>query len=221
MAKVTIVTGLYGSGKSEFTLQYALYLTKKYHQKVFVADLDVINVYFRSREQEEFLNKNGIELLGNILGSSVNTDVPHFAPNFYNAIKDEDNHLIIDLAGSEMGLRMIPSFLEDLVKRNNYEYNFLYVLNANRDGNMNASDFYSKINYINNYSSLKITGIVNNSHLMEYSSCEDMVKGQEIVEQSNVLVDIEFYLLSDNLKCNNLKGEGILVSDILLEKYKN
>ncbi len=219
MAKITIITGLYGSGKSEFTLQYALYLNKKY--KVFVADLDVINVYFRSREQEELLNENGITLLGNVLGSNANTDVPHFAPNFYNAINAEDNHLIIDLAGSEMGLRMIPAFLEDLVERNNGEYEFLYVLNANRDGNMNAIDFDSQIRYINNFSSLKITGVINNSHLMEYTSCEDMVKAEHIVSESAFDLEIVYNLLSEKLGCKALKGTSIVASKFLLEKDQN
>ncbi|MFV0424002.1 MAG: hypothetical protein ACK5K7_00295 [Bacilli bacterium] len=221
MAQITIITGLYGSGKSEFTLQYALYLSKQSNRKIFVADLDVVNVYFRSREKEAMLNENGIELLGNVLGSNANTDVPHFAPNFYNAIKDENSHLIIDLAGSEVGLRMIPSFLEDLVERNHGEYNFLYVINANREGNMNTVSFDSKVNYINNYSSLKITGIVNNSHLMQYSNCEDMVRAQEIVSKSKFNLDIEYYLLSAKLKCENIMGKGIIVSEFLLEKDKN
>lgn len=221
MAQLTIITGLYGSGKSEFTLQYALYLSKRTNKKIFVADLDVVNVYFRSREQEALLNENGIELLGNILGSGANTDVPHFAPNFYNAVKDEDNHLIIDLAGSEVGLRMIPAFIEDLVNRNGGEYNFLYVINANREGNMNVADFSSKINYINNYSPLKIKGIVNNSHMMEYTCCEDMIRGQDIIKESKFDLKVEYFLLSDKLKCENLDGEGILVSEFLLEKYRD
>lgn len=221
MAKVTIITGLYGCGKSEFTLQYALYLKRKFNNKVYVADLDVVNVYFRSREKADMLKDNGIELLGNILGAYANTDVPHFAPNFYNAISDETSHLIIDLAGSEVGLRMIPAFLEDLVDRNNGEYEFLYVINANRDGNMNVVDFEAGINYINNYSSLKITGFINNSHLMQYSSCEDMLRAQKIVENSKFDAKIKYYLLSENLNCSNLEGQGIITKEFLLEKDKN
>lgn len=221
MAQITIITGLYGSGKSEFTLQYALYLSKQEQGKVFVADLDVVNVYFRSREKEQILNENGIELLGNILGSSANTDVPHFAPNFYNAVKEEDSHLIIDLAGSEVGLRMIPSFIEDLVKRNGGVYEFLYVINANREGNMNVVDFRSKVNYIDNYSSLKISGVINNSHLMQYSNCEDMIRAQKIVKEADLGIDVKYYLLSDRLKCEDICGTGIVVSEFLLEKDKN
>ncbi|MFV0499282.1 MAG: hypothetical protein ACK5NF_04525 [Bacilli bacterium] len=221
MAQITIITGLYGSGKSEFTLQYALYLSKNTDKKIYVADLDVVNVYFRSREREKTLNDYGIELLGNILGSNANTDVPHFAPNFYNAINDENNHLILDLAGSEVGLRMIPSFLEDLVDRNNGVYNFLYVINANREGNMDVESFNSKIGYINNYSKLQITGIVNNSHLMQYSNCDDMIRAQQIVLNSKYDLNIEYYLLDSKLQCNGLEGKRIEVFEFLLEKDKN
>ncbi len=76
MIDITIITGLYGNGKSEFSLQYALYLKKHYKKKVYLGDLDVVNVYFRSREQTDFLKTQDIEVLGNVLGSKANTDVP-------------------------------------------------------------------------------------------------------------------------------------------------
>lgn len=219
MAHITIITGQYGCGKSEFSIQLALYLKNRTNNKIYIADADVVNVYFRSREQTEFLETKGISVIGNILGSEANTDVPHFAPNFYNAIKDEDSHLIIDLAGSEVGLRMIKSFILDLVKRNSNEYEFLYVINCNREGNMEKEEVESLINGVNDYSSLPITGIVNNSHLMQYSNCEDYYKAQNLVKNTNLNLDIKYTLIDQSLKCNDLEGEIIEVSKLYLKKF--
>ncbi len=219
MANITIITGQYGCGKSEFSIQFALYLKNKYRRNVYIADADVVNVYFRSREQTEFLKSQGIEVIGNVLGSEANTDVPHFAPNFYNAISDDNAHLIVDLAGSEVGLRMIKSFLLELVNRNSNSYEFLYILNCNRDGNTNVEEVELLVNWINAYSDLKISGFVNNSHLMQYSSCDDYYRAQNIVKSTSLPIEIKYTLISDQLKCSNLDGELIEFDQLYLKKF--
>lgn len=218
MIEITIITGLYGSGKSEFSLQYALHLSNK-GQKVFIGDLDVVNVYFRSREQTEFLKNNNIEVLGNILGEKANTDVPNFAPNFYNALNTENAHLILDLAGSEVGLRMIPSFIEKLVEKNQGKYEFLYMFNMYRDGNQNIDEFKKQIEVFNTHSNLNITGIINNSHLMEYTTCEDIISGQEIILNAKLDLKIKFTHVSAKLNCSNIEGEVIYMNKQLLKAY--
>ncbi len=219
MANITIITGQYGCGKSEFSIQLALYLKNKYKEKVYIADADVVNVYFRSREQTHFLKQQGIEVIGNVLGSDVNTDVPHFAPNFYNAIKDDNSHLIIDLAGSEVGLRMIKSFLLELVNRNSNKYEFLYILNCNRDGNTNGKEVESLVKGINSYSDLKISGFVNNSHLMQYTSCDDYYRAQDIVKSTNLSIEIKYTLINQDVVCDKLDGEVIKFDKLYLKKF--
>ncbi len=220
MAHITIITGEYGVGKSEFTLHYALYLKNSLKRKVYIADADVINVYFRSREAVKLLNTEGIEVIGNVLGEEVNTDVPHFSPNFYHAIENENNHLIIDLAGSEVGLRIIPAFIKDLIKRNDNKYEFLYVLNINRLGNSDINEVKMSINSFENYSQLKFSGIVNNSHLMEYSSCDEYLQAQQIVKACDLSIDIKYTFINQGLKCNDLQGQVIDFDEVYLKKYK-
>ncbi len=219
MANITILTGQYGCGKSEFAIQLALHIKRKYKRLVYIADADVVNVYFRSREQTKFLKSQGITVIGNVLGSNVNTDVPHFAPNFYNAIDNENSHLIIDLAGSEVGLRVIKSFILDLVCRNSNNYEFLYIMNFNRDGNKSFEEVEQKVRAINNYSELKITGFVNNSHLMNYSCCDDYYKAQQIIENTSLSMQVKYTFISKNLKCNNLHGEVIAFDKLYLQKF--
>ena len=50
--RIKIVIGHYGSGKTEFSVNYALKL-KSLGEKVALVDLDVVNLYFRSREKAD------------------------------------------------------------------------------------------------------------------------------------------------------------------------
>ncbi len=215
MAKISIVTGIYGSGKSEFTVQYALKLSNSC--KVFIADLDIVNVYFRSRERSKLLEQHGVTILGNVLGNNVNNDVPHLSANFYEALKDENSHLIIDLAGSEAGLKMIGAFIEELVERNNGEYEFLFVYNMFRGLN-DRQKIIDWIEYVNMISDLKLTGVVNNSHLMEYTTINDIQESQKILEESCDL-NIKYTMVDKSIfqEKSGLKNVFIM-PDIYLKK---
>ena len=52
--RLTIVTGHYGTGKTEFSVNLALALAKE-GRPVALADLDIVNPYFRSRERRSLL----------------------------------------------------------------------------------------------------------------------------------------------------------------------
>ena len=53
--RIRIMIGHYGSGKSEFAMNYVTKLRKEIDGKVALSDLDVVNVYFRTREKKDFL----------------------------------------------------------------------------------------------------------------------------------------------------------------------
>ena len=48
--RIRIIIGHYGSGKSEFSINYAVKLAEM-GRKVTLADIDIVNMYFRSREK--------------------------------------------------------------------------------------------------------------------------------------------------------------------------
>ena len=60
--RITIITGHYGSGKTEFALNYALACHEQ-GESVILADMDIVNTYFRSRERSVQLEKLGISVL--------------------------------------------------------------------------------------------------------------------------------------------------------------
>ncbi|NLJ57830.1 MAG: MinD/ParA family protein, partial [Tissierellia bacterium] len=99
--RLKIITGHYGSGKTEFSVNYAIKLKEKF-DKVIIADMDIVNPYFRSREKGKMLEKLGIRVVGsNIKNSSV--DLPALTPEISGAILNENAVTVLDVGGDPVG----------------------------------------------------------------------------------------------------------------------
>ena len=166
MSEVLIITGAYGVGKSEFASQLAL--TKA---PCALADLDVINPYFRPREQALWLASKGVTVLGSILTNHINQDFPAMSGNLRGAIS-QNTPLIIDCAGSENGLKPLASF-EDVLQN----ARVWLVVNAHRPESF-FDQIKPMIELFESRSHLCISGLVHNTHLLDQSDPQDILKAQ-------------------------------------------
>lgn len=217
MKKITLVTGLYGSGKSEFCVNYAIY-AQSLGYNVYLADLDVVNVYFRSREVGDYLDATyNIKILGNVLGNNVDTDIPHFSPNFFNALNDPNGIIIVDLAGSQVGLRMLCSSLEMFLE---YDYDFYDVVNVFREDSSSSKQIIDYIKIVNLTSQFKITHIVNNANLIHDTTVDDILYGQSIISEVSdcINVGVSYTLLDERNNDERILGNKILFKNLLLRK---
>src|SRR5699024_203685 len=125
--RIRIIVGQYGSGKSEFSANYAIKLAKM-GRKVALADLDIVNMYFRTREKAKELEALGIE----VRGSHINTpaiEVPSVSAEVYTPLQDESYDLILDVGGDVVGARALGRYVKYFKEGN---YDMFFVLNANR-----------------------------------------------------------------------------------------
>lgn len=214
-SKITILTGFYGSGKSEVAIQLALKSAKEGY-KTYIADLDVVNIYFRSRECAALLEQNNIEILGNVLGNDVNLDVPHLSANIFKPMFDENAHLIIDLAGTEVGLKVISTFFAD----KNLKCEMYCVLNAFRDKTETVEEMVNVIEHLNYYSIFPITGIINNSNLLEFTTLEDFIAGYELVKQvsKQTGIPVVYNVVNEKLTINKEIENKLVVENLYLGK---
>lgn len=97
--RIRVIIGHYGSGKTEFACNYALELAKKGERKVVIADLDIVNPYFRSRERAKFLEQHGITVLSGLFDNEVSIDIPALG-GIYGPLQNEDCDLILDVGGT-------------------------------------------------------------------------------------------------------------------------
>ena len=126
--RVRIITGHYGSGKTEFAVNYVTALRESVEGKVAIADLDIVNVYFRSREKKKELEEKGITVIAsNLEGAGV--DVPAVSGAMTTPVTDKSFQYVVDLGGNDVGtlvLGRIKPLLDPA------ETDFLMVVNTYR-----------------------------------------------------------------------------------------
>ncbi|RKX22574.1 MAG: cobalamin biosynthesis protein CbiA [Candidatus Zixiibacteriota bacterium] len=175
--KIIIIVGGYGSGKSEVAVNLACYLKANQDYDIAIADLDIINPYFRSREAIKALTELGIKSIVPE-GGQFYADLPIILPEIKGAIeKNNDDLLILDVGGDDTGSRVLSSLSDAFV---NVEYEMLLVLNARRPFTSNLEESTKMIKDIEKSSRLKFTGLISNTHLMENTTKEIILEGVEL-----------------------------------------
>ncbi len=184
--RVRIIIGHYGSGKSEFSMNYVTKLRDLVDTKVAISDLDIVNVYFRTREKRDFLqSKNILPIDSSIQATTL--DLPAVSAQVTAPIYDKSYNYVIDVGGDDVGARVLGRFSNLL---NPDEYDMFCVVNANREKTQTAQEVIDHIRSIENASKLKVTGLINNTHLVRETTIDDILRGQELVKEVSKLTNI-------------------------------
>lgn len=184
--RIRIIIGHYGSGKSEFAMNYVTKLREFVDTKVAISDLDVVNVYFRTREKRDFLqSKNILPIDSSVQATSL--DLPAVSAQVTAPITDNTYDYVVDVGGDDVGARVLGRF-SHLVEEDDYD--MFCVVNANREDTQSAEDVIKHIKSIEYTSKLKVTGLINNTHLVRETTIDDVLKGQALVTEVSKLTNI-------------------------------
>lgn len=184
--RIRIIIGHYGSGKSEFSMNYVTKLRELVDTKVAISDLDVVNVYFRTREKRDFLQSKDILPIDSSV-QATSLDLPAVSAQVTAPITDNTYDYVVDVGGDDVGARVLGRF-SHLVEENDYD--MFCVVNANRESTQTAEDVIKHIKSIEYTSRLKVTGLINNTHLVRETTIEDVIKGQSLVREVSNLTSI-------------------------------
>lgn len=183
MNRITILTGHFGSGKTEIAINLALN-EKKIYNKLAINDLDIINPYFRSRDVADIFEQQDIELIApaNRLATS---DLPVVSGEIYRVLHDNRYRVIIDAGGDKDGATALGQYYHEW---KHLEPELLFVLNANRPYVSTLEGARYTIEQIEKAARLKVTGIINNSNIGSETSMADILDGYELSSKlSNML----------------------------------
>ncbi|MGL4392759.1 MAG: P-loop NTPase [Fusobacteriaceae bacterium] len=222
--RIKIISGHYGSGKTEFAVNFALKLSGE-GKKVAIADLDIVNPYFRTRECEELFYKNKIEVLGYILKGD-SSDLPAVSGNVSKPFYDKSiEEYIIDLGGDSSGSKAFASFRTNL---NPDECDLFFLVNANRPETSNLVNTLNHLQTIEGTLNLRVTKLVNSTHLLWDTTEEDLFRGNNLtIEISEKLgLPIEYTICNEKLLASlsedikeKLAGELFPVKMIMRKKW--
>lgn len=159
-ARITVICGHYGCGKTNLTLNLALDAAEQ-GETVTVADLDVVNPYFRSSEYGGLLEAHGIRLIAPVFAGTT-LDTPTLPPELYSLFESSAGRVFIDAGGDDAGVTALGG-LHSQLEESGYE--MLYVINRYRVLSQTPEEAVSLLREIEAASRLKATALVNNSHL--------------------------------------------------------
>lgn len=218
MKRITIITGHYGSGKTEFSVNYALGLADQ-NIRTALIDLDIANVYFRSRERKELLEERGVEVHSNAFQYDITADLPALSPAIRKPLEDNNCHSVIDVGGDESGARILNQFSKYFIDD---ETQLLCVINANRPETKSVEGALSHIQRIQDEIGLSVNGLVNNTHLLMETQIEDIYKGNEICKSlsDKLAVPVVYNCCVDNLCTEFIENYKELTDDIVLFPMK-
>lgn len=179
MKRLTLFAGHYGSGKTNIAVNYAM-MMKKQGYDVIIADLDIVNPYFRTKDSENELEKMGIELISSQF-ANTNLDLPSLPQEMYRTVQDKSKYAVMDIGGDDVGAVALGRFAPFINEENNYD--MVFVVNFFRPLSRTAEEAFEIMKEIEAASKLKFTSIVNNSNLGELTTAEDVLSTEKETER--------------------------------------
>ena len=173
--RVTLFAGHYGSGKTNIAVNFALKL-KSDGYFVKIADLDIVNPYFRTKDSADELSKAEIPLISPNFANS-NVDLPALPPEIYSLVTRTDAYAVMDIGGDDRGAYALGRYAPYILEENNYE--MIFVANFFRPLTTNVDDAIEVMREIETACKIKFTAIINNSNLGNITTKEDILSTLE------------------------------------------
>ena len=176
--RIHIIVGHYGSGKTEFAINYALKL-KETFETVYIVDLDIVNPYFRTNDAKAQLEKSGLSVIASAYASS-NVDVPALPSEVHRVFADKNAAVVFDVGGDDDGAVALGRYKQFF---NQEPLEMLFVINTYRPLTADSASIMQMIENIEAVSRQKITGLVNSANLAGLTTAEELVKGQTVTDE--------------------------------------
>ena len=172
--KFLVMTGNYGSGKTEISLNTAFQFAE--NEKTTLVDLDIVNPYFRSGEKAEELKEKGIRVLMPTFALST-VDIPALPAEIQSVFENPCDRVIFDVGGDDTGAaalgRYYPSFAA-----NREQTLVSLVINFMRPLTQNIADVIDLYERIRNRGRLEIDMIINNTNLAGETTPDMIEQGE-------------------------------------------
>ena len=193
--RITLFAGHYGSGKTNIAINYARALRRS-GGRVTIADLDIVNPYFRTKDSAAALKAEGIDLVVSDFANS-NVDFPALPKEIYALVASPEvgaecqtlrAKVVIDVGGDDRGALALGRYVPDI--RAGGDYEMLAVVNAARPLTRTARDAVEVLREIEVACQLPFTGVVNNTNLGPQTTAETVLGSRAYADEVAALMDV-------------------------------
>lgn len=205
--RISVFVGHYGSGKTNVALNFALMLREK-EENVAVADLDIVNPYFRTQDCAKMLEAKGIRLISSEFAGS-NVDLPALPADVYTISDNRNVFAVMDVGGDDRGALALGRYVPAIVQEDNY--NVFFVINKFRPLTKTPELTMEVLREVEQASGIKITALINNSNLGEITTAEDVEGSAQYASEVSRLsgVPVAFTTVREDL-CDRVNIENIM-----------
>ncbi|MBQ9759952.1 MAG: hypothetical protein IJW16_01235 [Clostridia bacterium] len=211
--RLTLFAGHYGSGKTNIAVNYAVRLAKE-GKKVCIADLDIVNPYFRTKDSADELEENGITLISSRY-ANTNVDLPAIPAESYRLVQDRSVYGVVDIGGDDRGAYALGRYADAIKAEGNYRMAF--VINCHRPLTSTVEDTVEIMREIEDAAGIRFTCIVNNSNLGSETTKETVLESVAYAEAVSLATGLPIWLYTAEEKV--AEGlEGIPLLPLKLQK---
>ena len=211
--RLTLFAGHYGSGKTNIAVNYAMLLADE-GKKVCIADLDIVNPYFRTKDSEAELKEKGITLISSRY-ANTNVDLPAIPAESYRLVQDKSIFGVIDIGGDDRGAYALGRFA-DAIKAEG-DYRMAFVLNRHRPLTSTVEDTVEIMREIEAAAGLEFNCIVNNSNIGSETTDKTLTDSFEFAERLSLETGLPIWLTTAE-KSVAEKLSGIPVMPLSLQR---
>lgn len=177
--RLTILCGHYGSGKTNIAVNLAVAL-RATQDTVTVADLDIVNPYFRSKDSAELLEAAGIRLICSAYANS-NVDIPALPQEMYALTDDRSMHAVLDIGGDDRGALVLGRLAPAILREGDYD--MFLVINRHRPLTRDVASTLEVLREIEAAGGIPFTGIINNSNIGPLTTAADVLASRAYAEE--------------------------------------
>ena len=188
--RLTLFAGHYGSGKTNIAVNYALHLAKE-GKPVCIADLDIVNPYFRTADSKRELEKAGVTLISPQF-ANTNVDLPALPAEAYRLVEDKSIYGIMDIGGDDRGAYALGRYVPFMKEENNYRMAF--VANCYRPLTRTPEEALEVMREIEAACKLEFTCIVNNSNLGTETTAQTVEDSFDYMQKLSQLSGLPLWL---------------------------
>ena len=203
--RLTVIVGAYGSGKSEISVNAAFALRQAYPApaKILLADMDIVNPFYRSADAGKILEEAGVRVVAPAYARS-NVDSPILTGEMYIVFDDPEYRGVFDIGGEDMGAVVLGSLKS---RMESIPYQVLMAVNTLRPFTSDPAQIAEMTVELSAASGLPIAGYINNTNLLDETSPGMLEEGEKMILEAGTLTGVPLVLTTVMGHAEGLKSQ--------------